>query len=257
MKLTKIDAAVTGFLQQIRDGLTEDARERKQIEQKKNRKDLVTNFDKSNEQQIIEFLRKQTPSARFLGEEGLGDPVGDLAGEVWVVDPIDGTMNFIKQRENFAVMMAYFVDGVGKLAFILDVSRNHVYHGGCQLGVWRDDQSMETPQNVGLRDHLIGISGPLLIKNQFDLQRVAHESLGTRIYGSAGIEFIKVIEGQLGGYISYLRPWDFNPGKILAEELGLVVKTIDDTRLDMLTSNTVLVATEQVSRDISAVINQS
>src|SRR5699024_6814844 len=79
--------------------------------------------------------------------------------------------------------------------------------------------------------------------------------IGLRMYGSAGIEMIGVITGQLGGYISNLKTWDLAAGRMLAEELGLVVKSIDGSSINVLSSNLVLVATRQVSRDIRQIIN--
>ncbi|GJM76573.1 hypothetical protein HMSSN036_87890 [Paenibacillus macerans] len=54
----------------------------------------------------------------------------DLAGRIWILDPIDGTMNFIKQKENFAVMIAVVEDGIGKCGFIYDVMRSRLVWGG-------------------------------------------------------------------------------------------------------------------------------
>lgn len=70
------------------------------------------------------------------------------------------------------------------------------------------------------------------------------------MYGSAGIETIHVLNGQLGGYTSRLKPWDIATGRVIAEELSLLVKTIDDQPLNVLSSNTVLVATKKVCQDI-------
>ena len=75
------------------------------------------------------------------------------------------------------------------------------------------------------------------------------------MYGSAGIEYVATINGELSGYISYLRPWDFGAGKVLAETLGLVVKSIDGTQLDMLSSTVVLVATQRASQEVIELAN--
>lgn len=66
---------------------------------------------------------------------------------------------------------------------------------------------------------------------------------------------INLLEGRLGMYLSYLKPWDLAAGRILAETLGLVVKSIDKPSLDVLSSNSVLVATKQVAVDVFALVN--
>lgn len=81
------------------------------------------------------------------------------------------------------------------------------------------------------------------------------KSLGVRIYGSSGIEFIHVLTGKNVSYLSHLRPWDYAAGKILAETLGLVVKTIDEESLDMLSSSDVLVATKNAHQGIIKLMN--
>lgn len=92
------------------------------------------------------------------------------------------------------------------------------------------------------------------MNNQFHQQEIAKRATGLRMYGSAGIELIHVIKGQLGGYSSHLKPWDIAAGRVIAEELGLEVKTIDDQPFNVLSSNNVLVATKKVCQDIWQII---
>ena len=91
---------------------------------------------------------------------------------------------------------------------------------------------------------MFGVGGKMLLSNYRNVQSAAKKSLGVRIYGSSGIE-----------YLSHLRPWDYAAGKILAETLGLVVKTIDEESLDMLSSSDVLVATKNAHQGIIKLMN--
>ena len=107
------------------------------VDEKTGRKDLVTNIDKSNEQFLIAGIRNMDPTAKVLGEEGFGDTLTSLDGRVWIVDPIDGTMNFVKQHDNFAMMIGIYQDGEGQLGFIYDVMNDVLYAGGPAVdGVW-------------------------------------------------------------------------------------------------------------------------
>ncbi|MDT6980403.1 inositol monophosphatase family protein [Levilactobacillus zymae] len=221
------------------------------VDEKTGRKDLVTNVDKGNEQFLIQAIRQLDPQAQVLGEEGFGDRVTSVQGRLWVVDPIDGTMNFVKQRDNFAMMIGIYQDGVGQLGFIYDVMNDVLYHGGPQVGgVWANQQRLSAPANLALADGLIGMSSPLVIKDIAHTQAIVHASAGMRIYGSAGIEMINIMLGKTLGYISYLKPWDFAAGQVLLNTLGVRTSTIDGQPLDMLSSNLVLVATKQAQRDI-------
>ena len=255
MDLKEIDGQVQQLIRQVKDDTIQSMSQPIDVGEKTGRKDLVTTVDKRNEQSLILGLRKILPEAQILGEEGFGDQVTGTDGWTWIVDPIDGTMNFVMQQNHFAIMIALYHDGEGVLGYIFDVMNDDLYHGGPASGVFRNETKLEAPEDVPLRDSLIGISGPLLIENQFNLQDVARVSRGPRMYGSAGIEYVATINGELSGYISYLRPWDFGAGKVLAETLGLVVKSIDGTQLDMLSSTVVLVATQRASQEVIELAN--
>lgn len=253
--LQRIDQAMLKLIPQIREQTLIKMKEPFQVDEKNGRKDLVTTVDKSNEQVLVKAIRQIDPVARILGEEGFGDQINNLHGHVWFIDPIDGTMNFVMQQNRFAVMAALYIDGQPQLGYILDVIENTLYHGGPQFGAMINQHPLEAPQNSELKNSLIGISGPLLINNNYNMREIARVSRGPRMYGSAGLEFASVIKGELAGYVSYLKPWDFAAGNVLAQVLGLDVKTIDGSPLDMLSSNVVLVATERASKEVIRLAN--
>src|SRR5699024_6193563 len=92
-----------------------------QINTKSDANDLVTDVDKSTEQFFAGKIRNQYPKHQILGEEGYGDNVKSLDGTIWIIDPIDGTMNFVHQKKNFAISIGVFQDGVGEIGLIYDV----------------------------------------------------------------------------------------------------------------------------------------
>lgn len=247
----QLNEQVVSLLKTARQQVLQKMQEPLTVAAKSNRKDLVTNIDKSNEQFLIAGIRRIDPTARVLGEEGFGDALTDLKGRVWIVDPIDGTMNFVKQHDHFAMMIGIYQDGVGRLGYIYDVMNDILYAGGPQLGgVWANERQLTAPADLALPEGLIGASGPLVIHDIAHMQAIVHASAGMRVYGSAGIEMIHILEGKSLGYISHLKPWDIAAGKILLETLGVQVSTIDGRPLDMLSSNLVLVATKKAQRDI-------
>ncbi|MBB1078581.1 inositol monophosphatase family protein [Limosilactobacillus sp. STM2_1] len=255
-KIEELDLQAQRIVRQAGKNAYEKMDNGYQVDTKTNYTDLVTTIDRENEQFINQQLRKIDPNSRILSEEGFGDKrILDLTGHIWIVDPIDGTMNFVKQHNNFAVMLALYIDGIPTLGYIVDVVNNHLYHGRHGEGVFKDDQQLTPPANLGLRESLLAMNRTLTLGDNPLLKRVAKEAMGLRMYGSAGIEMIGVLTGQLGGYISNLKPWDLAAGRMLAEELGLVVKSIDGSSINVLSSNLVLVATSQVSRDIRQIIN--
>ncbi|MCG0738054.1 myo-inositol-1(or 4)-monophosphatase [Lactiplantibacillus plantarum] len=224
------------------------------VAEKTSRRDLVTNVDHSNEDFLVRQIRALDPVAKILAEEGTGDQVTDMNGHVWIVDPIDGTMNFVHQRNHFAMMVGLYVDGKPTLGYIFDVMANKLYAGGPEVGVTLNGELLAAPADVDLSAGLFGASAPLLIHDRFNMQTIIAKSLGPRIMGSAGIQISQVLAGELVGYLSYLRPWDFAAGRVLAESLGLVVSRVDGNPVNMLSSGAVLIATKRAQRSILAIV---
>ncbi|MDN6253329.1 MAG: inositol monophosphatase family protein [Lactiplantibacillus plantarum] len=224
------------------------------VAEKTSRRDLVTNVDHSNEDFLVRQIRALDPVAKILAEEGTGDQVTDMNGHVWIVDPIDVTMNFVHQRNHFAMMVGLYVDGKPTLGYIFDVMANKLYAGGPEVGVTLNGELLAAPADVDLSAGLFGASAPLLIQDRFNMQTIIAKSLGPRIMGSAGIQISQVLAGELVGYLSYLRPWDFAAGRVLAESLGLVVSRVDGNPVNMLSSGAVLIATNRAQRSILAIV---
>ncbi|MDN7144497.1 inositol monophosphatase family protein [Liquorilactobacillus mali] len=255
--LKYLDIAVKGWMHDARIKMLAALDEGLDVWTKSGRNDLVTNIDKEIEKFYIKNIRLLYPNANIIGEESFTKADLNVDGLTWFVDPIDGTMNFVKQHSHFASMIAVYENGKGIRGYIYDVIEDKLYWGGPDIGVFCNDVKMKKPSNESLRNGLIGIGAPYLIHNFCNLQDVALASSGTRMYGSAGIQIIHVIEGKCVGYVSYLRPWDFAAGKILAEVLGLSVKMIDGAPLNMLISSDVLVATKNAQKDIAKLIKKS
>lgn len=251
-KLEELNQAMQAIMKTDRQRVLAAMGSHLTVAEKTSRRDLVTNVDHSNEDYLVERIRELDPQAKVLAEEGRGDRVTSMRGHVWIVDPIDGTMNFVHQRNHFAIMVGYYVDGAPTLGYIYDVVADRLFAGGPAVGVTLNGQPLAAPADLALSEGLFGASGPLLIANKFQMQRVIAASLGARILGSAGVQIAQVLAGELVGYLSYLRPWDFAAGRVLAETLGLVVTQVDGTPVNMLSSGAVLVATKRAHRAVLA-----
>lgn len=249
-EIQEIDQTVMLWLDELRTQTITAMNQQLDVDVKSDASDLVTNVDRNNERIIVEKIRSFDADAVIVSEEGYGDRPTNMAGHVWFVDPIDGTMNFVKQREDFAIMIALYVDGEPILGWILDVMGNVVYHGGPQIGVYSNQLRMTNPVDTQLENGIILLSGKRLLYNMFGYDTIAKHALGYRVIGAAGPSFIRVIRGQSVGYSSKMMPWDFAAGNVLAKTLDLLVTNLDGSPLDMLKSNVVLVATHQTHRKI-------
>ncbi|MDO4903775.1 MAG: inositol monophosphatase family protein [Limosilactobacillus sp.] len=254
--IDELDKKIVQLIKTVNQRTLERMKQPMEVDTKMHFNDLVTSVDKENERFIDDQLKEIDPGCKILSEEGMGTKdLSDVSGHVWIVDPIDGTLNFVKQREYFGIMLALYVDGKPTLGYIMDCVNNRLYHGGIGRGVYVNGKKISAPENLSLKEGLVSISSPLILEDVRHLQEVARHASGLRMYGSAAMEMIGMITGELVAYISYLKPWDLAAGRVLAEELGLTVKSIDGTTPDVLSSNLVLIATRQVSQDIKEIID--
>lgn len=196
------------------------------IEEKTDFTDLVTHLDKQVQEKLEGSIKSQYPTDWILGEEG-GDVSSIEKGAVWVIDPIDGTSNFIAQKADFAVMVAYFEEGIGQFGVIYDVMRDKLFHGGGKFPAFCNDEQLSPPPLSPLRQSLLGVNAQLYADNQHGLADLARETLGTRSVGSAGIGFSHVLEGRLFAYASYLYSWDYAAASIIGRSLGLVMMSLE------------------------------
>ncbi|MGX7192834.1 inositol monophosphatase family protein [Enterococcus moraviensis] len=197
------------------------------VSQKSNRTDLVTNIDEETQTFLIKKINKYYPNDSILAEEKGFDTIESLDGRVWIIDPIDGTMNFVMEQENFCIMIAVYENGVGKLGFIYDVMKDELYWGGKDLGVFVNDQKLQQPKDRALSDGLIGMNAYMYGKNIYAAGEIGHASMGIRVSGCAGIELIAMLKGNHIGYISNLSPWDYAAGLVLIEEFGFKYSDIE------------------------------
>ncbi len=215
----KIVAEAGEFLRQhLHDSL--------EIEVKSHFTDLVTQLDQQVEEDLSSKILALYPDDKILGEENHSQATVS-EGRVWIIDPIDGTTNFIVQQEDFAILLAYFEDGIGKFAIIYDVMKDEMIHGGSKYPVYINDQLLPHFQDKELKEGLIGLNTDLYAQNVDGLANLANHTLGTRSFGSAGIGFARVLKGQLLAQASYLYPWDYGGAVILGESLGYRLITTD------------------------------
>ncbi|MGO3573521.1 MAG: inositol monophosphatase family protein [Pseudolactococcus laudensis] len=204
----------------IRQHLSDDL----EISEKTHFDDLVTNLDREVQEQILTQILSTFPKDHVLAEEN--DVRHDIKdGNVWVLDPIDGTTNFIVQRGNFAVMLAYYESGIGKIGVILDVMNDNLYWGDGTSAYKNEAQIHLTVKP--LRQSLIGVNTYMYRTNAGGLLDLSHESLGVRAIGSAGIEYVNILEGKIWGYFSNLSPWDYAAGAVLIAPFGYITQQID------------------------------
>lgn len=200
---------------------------------KSDRTDLVTNIDKETQDFLMTKIKNFDPTAKVLGEENNQNHLTDFSGTVFIVDPIDGTMNFVLEQENFCLMIAVYEEAKPSLGFIYDVVKDVLLWGGPSIGVYRNDERIDAPANKGVGEGLLGVNAGMYGTNFAHVREIGNMALGVRMSGCAGVELIALILGKRIGYISNLSPWDYAAGGVLLQTLGLKMSNISGDVLNL------------------------
>jgi len=229
------------------------------VETKSSPDDLVTDKDREIERFLTEKIREQFPDHHIVSEEGYGDRVNALSGVLWLIDPIDGTMNFVHQKRNFAVSIGVYENGVGRVGLILDVMTGDLYHVVKGQGAFFNEHRLPQLHAGELEKAVFGINATWINANRrVDpeiLRPIVRKTRGTRSYGSAALEMAYVACGWLDAYFTMrLSPWDYGAGLILIEEVGGVFSHADGRPLDLLKGGSVLVGKPGVHKAIVVMI---
>ena len=256
-QVEKRNQLITEWVLEAGEKIKSSFKETIQVEQKSNRNDLVTEMDKKTEQLLIENIRQHFPGERILAEESNNKDIEDLSGVVWIIDPIDGTLNFVKQQNDFAIMVAVYEDGIGQMSYIYDVMKGELYVAIKDRGVNCNGQALGKVLDVELDNGLVAISSVLLSGDNSSVRKVGQRSNGVRMIGSAGLETIYASTGRIVAYIAAsLAPWDIAAGKLIAEELGLVYTQHNGEKVDLLRKNPVIVATPTAHQTIIEMLSE-
>lgn len=203
-----------------------------QVEYKTSASDLVTAVDKEVEKHVIEMILKRFPDHGILGEESTFEGDYSRFDTLWVIDPIDGTTNFVHQHINFSVSIAVYHKGEGMIGVVYDPSRDELFYAVKGQGAYLNDKPLHLERTVSLEEALLCTSvfwNKRAEQMGIDLivKKLAGKVRGMRLLGSAALELAYVAAGRLDGYVSLsLNAWDFGAGRLIVEEAGGRVTTM-------------------------------
>ncbi|KWW96983.1 hypothetical protein TR75_11330 [Hydrogenibacillus schlegelii] len=204
-----------------------EAGEALQIGTKSGPSDLVTEVDRAVEAHVVRRIRAAYPDHGVLGEEGTdaaGSP--EAAGLRWVIDPIDGTTNFVHQKVNFCVSIALYAGDEGLVGVVYDPMREERFTAVRGGGAALNGRPLRLNGAKGLSESLIGTSLTWVRRARQTglvepVWRLAERSRGLRSLGAAALEAAYVAAGRLDAFLSLtLSPWDFAAAKLIVEEAG-------------------------------------
>jgi myo-inositol-1(or 4)-monophosphatase len=188
--------------------------------------DFVSEVDREAEQAVIRTLREAYPSHSILAEESGASGESEYQ---WIIDPLDGTTNFIHGFPQYCVAIAQRHRGVITQAVVYDPARNDLYTATRGRGAFLNDQRMRVSKRAHLRSSLIGTGFPFRQLEHLDaymaiLRDMMENAAGVRRAGSAALDLAYVAAGRLDGFWEFgLSPWDTAAGALLITEAGGLV----------------------------------
>ena len=198
----------------------------------------VSIADVESEHAIVAVIRREFPHHAILGEEAHS---ADTASEhLWIIDPIDGTNNFLHGIPQFGVSVAYYRSGQAVCGVILNPARGDNFVTARGHGAFHNGQRVRVSEHRRLDEVLIGLGfyydrGAMMEATLSAMRELfAHNIHCIRRQGAATLDLCMVACGQLGAYFEYeLSPWDFAAGRLFVEEAGGQVTTCDGSALPL------------------------
>ena len=198
----------------------------------KGRHDFVTEVDRACETLIAEVLTREVPGSRVVGEEHT--PTLDVSGDVvWIVDPLDGTTNFLHGYPQYAVSIGGVVSGALGVGVVHDVARDLVYRASLGGGAWVGDQQLAVSTETAPGRALVGTGFPFKDQAPLDtylrqFAAVMERTSGIRRAGAAALDLADLAAGRFDAFWELsLAPWDVAAGIVLVREAGGRVTRLD------------------------------
>jgi myo-inositol-1(or 4)-monophosphatase len=197
----------------------------------KRQKDYVSEVDHAAEDAILAVLREAYPDHGVLAEEsGASDRKSDY---VWVVDPLDGTTNFLHGNPQYCVSIGLLVKGVPTQAVVLDPNRNELFTATKGVGAYLNDRRIRVSRTEKLEQALVGTGFPFREVDNLDeyLRMLKNMMLGTsgvRRPGAAALDLAWVAAGRIDAFWEIgLSPWDMAAGALLVREAGGLIGDLE------------------------------
>lgn len=207
-------------------GLNRDFGELSELQvAKKAPADFVSAADLKAEETIFEMLQKARPGYGFLGEER-GMIEGTDKTHTWIVDPLDGTTNFLHAIPHFAINIALQRDGSTVAAVTYNPVTNELFWAERGKGCYVNDKRLRVAQRKHLDESVIGTGIPFLGHGQHakflkELHQISQRVAGVRRFGAASLDLAYVAAGRLDGFWERdLKAWDLAAGLLLIQEAG-------------------------------------
>ena len=221
--------------------------------------DFVTKVDRWSEAVIMQTIREKFPSHRFLTEETLKqEDTGDFR---WIIDPLDGTTNYIHSYPIFSVSIALEYRSEVVLGVVFDPLRDELFHAVKGDGSFLNNKKINVSGVAALENSLIATGFPFRKKEMIDLYLRAFREIFSwvsdiRRAGSAAIDLAYIAAGRFEGFFELaLSPWDIAAGSLLIQEAGGLISDFDGG-VDYLSTGNIVAGNKSIQPEILRIIKQ-
>ena len=233
-----------------------------QIKSKSGHHNLVTEYDHKAEQSIIEFITGNVPNSQFLAEES-GASGSNKNGITWIVDPLDGTVNFAHQIPIFAVSIGIEQDGKVIGGVILQPMTQELFVAEVGKGAFMNGRKIHVSKAPVLKESILATGFPYnLAENPSDCIEhfvdILKAGIPIRRLGAAAIDLAYTAAGHFDGYFEIgLSPWDCAAGKLLLEEAGGLITTWEGKPFDIRSRNTIIATNGLIHNEAVTLLTRS
>ena len=228
----------------------------------KQHNDFVSEVDQLAEQEIINSLKKAYPDHAILAEESGSHNVKEGDNRpTWIIDPLDGTTNFLHGFPQFAVSIAMKQANQLQIGVIYDPMRQELFTAIRGGGARLNDRRIRMNPNTKLEGSLIGTGFPYYRYDYLDqymeiLKEVITKTAGVRRPGSAALDLAYTAAGRFDGFWEFnLQAWDIAAGALMVQEAGGIVSDFNNAQ-DFLTSGNIVCGSPHVHQELIDIIQQ-
>ena len=224
----------------------------------KGRIDLVTKTDLECEKIIKSIIKAKYPKHGILAEESGHDY--RESEYLWVIDPIDGTTNFVHGCPPFSISVGLYSKNSPLISLVLELPLMRMYTAISGKGAWCEGEPIKCSKTSDVLTSLLATGFSYKQDKKWDLnmllfKKLTRESQGVRRFGSAALDICYVADGRLDGFWEFnLQPWDTAAGILIAKEAGCVITNIKGDGFDIFQDN-ILVSNGHLHAELIKIIS--
>lgn len=260
MNLEKICSQVIEITKSVGEFILSEKSNIKELNvEEKGLHDFVTYVDKTAEERIVERLKKILPDAGFIAEEGTANNKGDKYN--WVIDPLDGTTNFIHGITPFAISIALMEENKVILGVVHELGLNECFYAWKDNPAYLNGEEIKVSNKNTVEKSLIATGFPY---NDYDrlesfmktMEYFMQHSRGLRRLGSAATDLVYVACGRFEAFYEYsLNPWDVAAGAFIVKQAGGLVCDFKGKN-NYIFGKEIIATNNLVHREFSGIVNQ-